>query len=76
MSSLPAPTHQSLKLHPEFGSWGALAQALVCEVTSRGYLRKGLAQKVGKKTSAWQPWQGARGLNQWYRKARSVHVKE
>ena len=47
-----------------------------CEITSQGYLRKGLTREVGKKSSSWQPSQGARGLNQWYRKALSVHVKE
>lgn len=26
---LPAPAHQPLELHSEFGSWGALAQELV-----------------------------------------------
>lgn len=39
--SLPAPAHQRLELHPKFSSWGARLKHW-CEVTSQGYLRKGL----------------------------------
>lgn len=39
--SLPAPAHQRLELYPKFSSWGARLKHW-CEVTSQGYLRKGL----------------------------------
>lgn len=47
-----------------------------CEMASWGYSRKALTRDMGKKSSTWQPSQGVRGLNQWYRTALGVHVKE